>query len=158
MDKDGCFFIGERKGRSFARIDGFKVKPSEIEKPIEENKNVKRARIVGYYDERMKGVMPMCHLVLENEDLTEEEQIKIVEDIVYNNIIANPNMNSRQIPSKFKIRKEMPLNKGNKIDDIALREESLQGDEINVIVNETNVAVDSIEIYKGEKAKVRKLV
>ena len=158
MDKDGCFFIGERKGRSFARIDGFKVKPSEIEKPIEENKNVKRARIVGYYDERMKGVMPMCHLVLENEDLTEEEQIKIVEDIVNNNIIANPNMNSRQIPSKFKIRKEMPLNKGNKIDDIALREESLQGDEINVIVNETNVAVDSIEIYKGEKAKVRKLV
>lgn len=158
MDKDGCFYIGERKGRSFARIDGFKVKPSEIEKPIEENENVKRARIVGYYDERMKGTMPMCHLVLKNNNLTEEEQIKIVEDIVLKNIIGNPNMNSRQIPSKFKIRTEMPLNKGNKIDDISLREEQLTGEEINVIVNETNVAVDSIEIFKNEKAKVRKLV
>ena len=52
----------------------------------------------------------------------------------------------------------MPLNKGNKIDDISLREEQLTGEEINVIVNETNVAVDSIEIFKNEKAKVRKLV
>lgn len=158
MDKDGCFFIGERKGRSFARVDGFKVKPSEIEKPIEENPNVKRARIVGYYDERMKGTMIICHLVLENENLTEEDELKIVEEIVLKNIIGNPNMSSRQIPAKFKIRKSMPLNKGNKVDDIALREEELTGDEINVIVNETNVEVSSIDIYKGKKGKVRKLV
>lgn len=159
MDKDGCFFIEERKGRSFARVDGFKVKPSEIEPPIEENELVKRARIVGYYDERNRGIMPMCHLVLEKENLTDEEQVQIVEDIVYNNIIGNPNMNSRQIPAKFKIRESMPLNKGNKIDDIALRAEELTGDEINVVVNETNVAVDSIEIFKGDKVKkVRKLV
>ena len=46
----------------------------------------------------MKGTMPMCHLVLKNNNLTEEEQIKIVEDIVLKNIIGNPNMNSRQIP------------------------------------------------------------
>ena len=156
MDKDGCFFIDERKGRSFARIDGFKVKPSEIEKPIEENEMVKHARIVGYYDERIKGTMPICHLVLEKDNLTEEEQIKLVEDIVYKNIISNPTMNSRQIPSKFKIRKEMPLNKGNKIDDIALREEDVT-DTINVDVDETNVAVGNIEIYKNKKGKVRSL-
>ena len=157
MDRDGCFFIGERKGRSFARVDGFKVKPSEIEKPIEENPHVKRARIVGYYDERIKGIMPMCHLVLEDENLTEEEQIKIVEEIVYQNIIGNPNMNSRQIPSKFKIRDKMPLNKGNKVDDIALKKEGVTGDEINVDVIETNVAVSGIEIYKNKKGKVRKI-
>lgn len=147
MDKDGCFFIDERKGRSFARVDGFKIKPSEIEKPIEENAMVKRARIVGYYDKKIKGTMPICHLVLKNNNLTEEEQIKLVKDIVYNNIIANPTMNSRQIPSKFKIRKEMPLNKGNKIDDIALRQEATL-DTINVDINETNVAVGNIDIYK----------
>ena len=126
------------------------------EKPIEENEMVKHARIVGYYDERIKGTMPICHLVLEKDNLTEEEQIKLVEDIVYKNIISNPTMNSRQIPSKFKIRKEMPLNKGNKIDDIALREEDVT-DTINVDVDETNVAVGNIEIYKNKKGKVRSL-
>ena len=156
MDRDGCFFIDERKGRSFARVDGFKVKPSEIEKEIEKNDMVKRARIVGYFDERIKGVMPICHLVLEKNDFSDEDEIKLVENIVYNNIISNPMMNSRQIPSKFKIREEMPLNKGNKIDDIFLREESTE-DTINVDVNETNVAVGSIEIYRNKKGKVRSL-
>lgn len=157
MDRDGCFFIDERKGRSFARIDGFKIKPSEIEKPIEENENVKYARIVPYYDENIRGQMPMCHLVLEKNGLTEEEQIEIVKDIVYNNIIGNPNMNSRQIPSKFKIREELPLNKGNKVDFKALEAEGLTGDEINVVVNETNVAVESIEIFKDRKGIVRRI-
>lgn len=153
MDKDGCFFIDERKSRSFARIDGFKVKPSEIEKPIEDNPNVKYARIVPYFDEDIKGIMPICHIVLEENDLTEEEQIEVVEDIVYNNIIANPNMNSRQIPSKFKIRKSMPLNKGGKVDFKSLEKEELTGDEINVSIDETNVAINNIEIYKKKKGK-----
>ena len=155
MDRDGCFFINERKGRSFARIDGYKIKPSEIEKQIENNSNVKYARIVPYYDDTLRGVMPMCHLVLEDDSKTEEEQIKVVEDIVYNSIIGNPDMNSRQIPSKFKIRSAMPLNAGNKISDVALKNEGLTGDEISVIVNETNIAVDSIEIYKDKKGKTR---
>jgi len=149
MDRDGCFFIDERKGRSFARIDGFKIKPSEIEKPIENNPNVKRARIVDYYDEAVKGTMPMCHLVLERNNLTDEEQVKIVEDIVYNSIIANPEMNSRQIPSKFKIRGSLPLNAGSKVNDVALKAEKLTGDEINVVVDETNIAVEDIRIFKG---------
>ena len=157
MDKDGCFFIDERKGRSFARIDGFKIKPSEIEKPIEENENVRYARIVPYYDKDIRGQMPICHLVLEQNDLTEEEQIAIVEDIVYNNIIGNPNMNSRQIPSKFKIRESLPLNKGNKVDFKALENEELSGDEISVVVNDTNVAVESIEIFKDKKGIVRRI-
>ena len=157
MDKDGCFFIDERKGRSFARIDGFKIKPSEIEKPIEENENVKYARIVPYYDKNIRGQMPICHLVLENSNLSEEEQIAIIEEIVYNNIIGNPNMNSRQIPSKFKIRESLPLNKGNKVDFKALEAEELTGDEISVVVNETNVAVESIDIFKDKKGKIRKI-
>lgn len=157
MDKDGCFFIDERKGRSFARIDGYKIKPSEIEKPISENENVKYAKIVPYYDKDVRGQMPICHLVLEKSDLSEEEQIAIIEDIVYNNIIKNPDMNSRQIPSKFKIRDSFPLNKGSKVDFKALEKEELTGDEINVIVNETNVAVESIDIFKNKKGKVRKL-
>ena len=157
MDKDGCFFIDERKGRSFARIDGFKIKPSEIEKPIEENEHVRYARIVPYYDKNIRGQMPICHIVFEEGDYSSEDEIAIVEDIVYNNIIGNPDMNSRQIPSKFKIRKSLPLNKGNKVDFKALEAEELSGDEISVVVNDTNVAIDSIEIFRDKKGKVRKL-
>jgi len=93
--------------------------------------------------------MPMCHLVLERNNLTDEEQVKIVEDIVYNSIIANPEMNSRQIPSKFKIRGSLPLNAGSKVNDVALKAEKLTGDEINVVVDETNIAVEDIRIFKG---------
>lgn len=155
MDTDGCFFIDERKSRSFARIDGFKVKPSEIEKPIETNPNVKYARIVPYYDEDIKGIMPICHVVLEEDNLTDEEQVEAVKDIVYNTIIANSDMNSRQIPTKFKIRESMPLNKGGKVDFKALEKEELTGDEINVSIDETNVAISDIKIYKNKKNKSR---
>lgn len=114
MDRDGCFFLNERKGRSFARIDGFKIKPSEIEGPIEENEKVRYAKIVPYYDPEIKGQMPICHLVPEDGNLTDDDQVALVKEIVYENIIGNPDMSSRQIPSKFKIRKDLPLNKGNK--------------------------------------------
>ncbi len=60
-------------------------------------------------------------------------------------------MNSRQIPAKFKIRNSFPLNAASKINDVALRKEKLTGDEINVVVNETNIAVESISIYKDLK-------
>ena len=49
MDRDGCFFINERKGRSFARIDGYKIKPSEID----ENTKLE------YYREK---ILPDCNL------------------------------------------------------------------------------------------------
>lgn len=152
MDRDGCFYLEERKGRSFARIDGYKIKPSEIEGPIKENPNVKYAVIVPYYDEAKRGVMPMCHIVLV-DSFSKTDDVKIVEDIVYNNIINNPNMNSRQIPTLFKIRAAMPINKGGKVDFKTLEKEELTGDEINVVVDETNVEVENIEIFRNEENK-----
>ena len=151
MDKDGCFFIDERKGRSFARIDGFKVKPSEIEKVIETNPNVKYARIVPYFDEQIKGIMPICHVVLEEKELNEEEEIEVIKNIIYNTIIDHSDMNSRQIPSKFKIRENLPLNKGGKVDFKALEKEELTGDEINVLLDETNVSINDIKVFKNKK-------
>lgn len=155
MDRDGCFFIDERKGRSFARVDGYKIKPSEIEKSILENPYVKDAKVVPYYDERMKGTMPICHVVLKEEEYTPDDEIKIIEDIVYNSIIGNPTMSSRQIPAKFKVKAAMPLNKGNKVDIVSLTNEKLTGDEINVDVDETNVIVEGISIYRKPKGKIR---
>ena len=157
MDKDGVFYIQGRKDRSFARFDGYKVKPFEIEKVIEENPHVKHAVLVDYFEEKRRGIMPICHVVLEEENLTDEEQVEIVRDIVYKQIIENPTMSTRQIPSKFKIRDNMPLTKNSKTNFTQLKEEELDGTEINVDVNETNLAVADIQIYKN-KPDAKKLV
>ena len=156
MDRDGVFFHEARKDRSFTRFDGYKIKPREIEMVIERNPNVEYARLTDYFDDRQRGIMPMCHLVLKNE-VSDEEALEIVKDIVYNQIIASKDMSSRQIPAKFKIRKELPLTKNSKVDFNALRNESLTGEEINVDVSETNLSVSDIKIYKNNKLiKTRK--
>ena len=103
--------------------------------------------LVPYFDENQRGIMPICHLTLTRDDLTIQEQIKLVEEIVYKQIIANPDMASRQIPSKFRIRKSMPISKNGKGDFKALEAEGLTGNEICVDVKETNLAVDHIDIY-----------
>lgn len=157
MDRDGIFYHEARKDRSFTRFDGYKIKPYEIENIIEKNNNVKYAKLVEYFDDRQRGIMPMCHLVLKKENLSDEDEIKVVEDIVYNNIIGDPTMSSRQIPAKFKIRSDMPITKNGKVDFVTLRNEDLDGSEINVDVSETNLTVDHIEIYKGNK-KVKKKI
>ena len=155
MDRNGIFKHNDRKDRSFVRIDGYKVKPFEIERVIEKNKYVKEAKIVPYYDERKNGFMPMCHVVLK-EDYNYADRVEIVKNIVYKTIMDEPNMSSRQIPSKFKFRDSFPLSKNNKVDFIALNNEELNGNEICVDVEETNLNVGEIKIYKN-KEKVLKL-
>ena len=147
MDRDGIFYHHARKDRSFTRFDGYKIKPYEIEAVIEKNPMVREAMLVPYFDENQRGIMPICHLTLTRDDLTIQEQIKLVEEIVYKQIIANPDMASRQIPSKFRIRKSMPISKNGKGDFKALEAEGLTGNEICVDVKETNLAVDHIDIY-----------
>ena len=148
MNRDGIFSFDSRKDRSFTRFDGYKVKPYEIEKVIEENDKIKYCRIVQYYDDRKRGLMPIAHIVLNDEDiLSTEEETKLVEEIVYKQIIANPTMSSRQIPSKFRIRESLPLSKNSKVSFNELINEGLKGNEISVDVMETNLSVGNIEIY-----------
>lgn len=155
MDKNGIFKHNDRKDRSFVRIDGYKVKPFEIERVIEKNKYVSEVKIVPYYDERKNGYMPMCHIVLKDE-FNYADRLEVVKNIIYKTIMDEPNMSSRQIPSKFKFRDSFPLTKNNKIDFIALNNEKLDGNEICVDVEETNLNVGEIKIYKNQE-KVLKL-
>lgn len=150
MDRDGFFYHKDRKDRSFCRVDGYKVIPYKIEEPIESNQYVKYAKIVGYYDDNTKGLMPICHIVLKDE-YEDVDSIEVVRDIVYNTIISNPDMSSRQIPAKFKIRKSLPLTKNNKVDFRALTAEEFDGTEINVDIEENNLTVGEIKIYKNCK-------
>ena len=151
MDRNGNFYYKSRKDRSFVRFDGYKFKPHEVEKVIETNQYIKYAKIVGYYDSKKYGLMPICHVVL--EDNCTERDLDIVNDIVYNTLLSNQEITSRQIPSKFKIREELPLTKNNKVDFKELEKETLDDNSnvINVDVEENLQEVGSIKIFKDCK-------
>ncbi len=152
MREDGVFFFENRKDRSFTRFDGYKIKPSEIEKEIELCPNVISCIIVPYLDTNKHGLMPIAHIVSNNDDeFSQVQSIEMIREIVDKYIVANPNMSSRQIPSKFKIRKSIPLTKNSKIDFNRLISEGIVGNEINVDVDETNLSVGNIEIYVSNK-------
>ena len=155
MDEDGIFYFEARKDRSFTRFDGYKVKPAEIEREIEKNPRVKYCNLVYYYDEAKRGLMPLAHIVLEDsiKIFNVDQYVEIVEDIVNSQIIGNSDMSSRQIPSKFRFRESMPLTKNGKINFNALIYEGLDGTEINVDVEETNMSVGSIRVYSNEVVK-----
>lgn len=155
MDEDGVFFHQARKDRSFARFDGYKYKPYEVENVIEQSPLVKYVMVVDYFDDNKRGIMPICHIVL-NDDYKGVDDIEVVREIVYNQIISNPEMSSRQIPSKFKIREIMPVSKNGKTDFNALKREELDGTEINVDISETNLTVDDIKIYKNKSKQLIK--
>ncbi len=155
MDRDGLFYHLERKDRSFVRFDGFKYKPHEIEPVLESHPDVEYARVVEYYDDRYKGFMPICHLLLNKQYDTDDDYVRLVEEIVYKYIIDNPNMSSRHIPTKFKIRQSMPFTKNSKINFNALKNEELDGDEINVDIEESNLTVGNINIYKNKQKTLK---
>lgn len=159
MDEDGIFYFEARKDRSFTRFDGYKVKPAEIEKEVEKNNIVKYCRIVYYFDEGMRGLMPIAHIVLEDDVkvFNNEEYEEIVRDIINNQFIGNSDMSSRQIPSRFKFRSSLPLTKNSKVSFNALIEEGIDGTEICVEVQETNMSVGAIKVYSNrDEMKLKK--
>lgn len=145
MDKDGIFYHEARKDNVFTRFDGYKINPYGIEKAIEENNNVLSCNIVAYYDKEKGGNMPIAHLVLK-EELNNEELYQLIHDIVYKQIMSNADLNSRIIPSLFKIRKELPSTKNGKVAFRVLEKEVLDGSEIKVSIQETSSSVGKIKI------------
>ena len=155
MDRNGIFYFHSRKDRSFPRFDGYKVKPYEIEKVIEESPLVKYCRIVPYYDEAMRGIMPKAHIVL--EDGIDLDMKEVTEEIIRKQILENPNMSSRQIPRKVKYRDNLPMTKNSKTDFNALIKEGLDGTEVSVNVEETNISVGKIDIIVPRQGKQKVL-
>ncbi len=157
MREDGVFFFQARKDRSFTRFDGYKVKPAEIEKEIEKNPNVDICRVTYYYDEEKKGLMPIAHIVLSDSAIqSSEEYVRIAEEIIQEQIIANQDMSSRQIPSRIKFRSSIPLTKNSKFDINALVSEGLDGTEVVVNVEETNLFVGKITVLPPQqKSKIK---
>jgi long-chain acyl-CoA synthetase len=155
MDKNGNMKFATRLDRTFPRFDGYKYKPYVIEKVLLSNPNVSECVIVEYEDQSKKGNMPIAHIVLKNNDLSLDEQYEIIKEIVYDNLLNNPEISTRQIPSKIKIREFLPLTPNSKINYQELKREEIDGSEFDVILDETNMAVSSVTV---NKPTIKKLV
>ena len=155
MNQDGIFFFEERKDRGFTRYDGYKVRPADIEKSICRNPYVKDCKIVSYYDSYNRGLMPIAHVILEDDVrvYSESDLVDITRNIIEEQIIGNNKMTSRQIPTRFKFRVEFPLTKNGKVSFKDLTAEPLDGTEIIVDIEETNLAVGNIKVYSPAKQK-----
>lgn len=158
MDRNGVMTFLSRSDRSFTRFDGFKVKPYEIENLLKTDSNIKYCVISQYNDEEKIGNMPMASIVLEdNIELTDEEKVAYVEKIIQELFINNPAVSSRQIPSKFRFRDSMPFSSNGKVNYNALINEGLNGEEISVILEETNISIGDIKIVGPSKGKKKSL-
>lgn len=154
MNKDGVMTFLSRSDRSFTRFDGFKVKPYELEKLIKEFEGIKYCVITPYFDEKLLGNMIMANIVLEDgNELSNDEKVAFTERLINECFVKNPNVQTRQIPSKIKFKDSMPLTVNSKINYNALAKEGVTGEEISVILEESTISVGDIKIVGPEKNK-----
>ena len=150
MNTDGKIKFVDRESRMFTRYDGYKIYPSNLENIIKNNNIVENCCVVPYYDEKNFGYMPIAHITFkDNIDTIDEE--KYIKKIVDENFIKNKDVSTRDIPSKFKIRSEIPLTKNSKMNYNMLINEKLTGNEVNVKINENNLSVSDIKNFKNIK-------
>lgn len=148
MNREGKMKFLSRKDRGFTRFDGYKIKPFEIENIIKRNKKVNYCVITAYTDISKHGNMPIAHIVLkEPTGLTRNQQVEIVEEIINSQFVLNPNVSARQIPTKFRFRKSLPFTVNGKIDFNLIAKEGLEGNEVSVEFEETNISVGKITVH-----------
>ena len=154
MDRNGKLKFLSRIDRSFTRYDGFKVKPYEIEGVLKQDERIKSCIISPYLDSEKYGFMIKATIVLEDGvELSTSEQVDFVRELVEKYFIKNPDVSSRQLPSKFVIKDELPQTKNGKVDFNSLAQEELTGDEITVVLEETNLSVGNIQIIPPQKSQ-----
>ena len=83
-------------------------------------------------------------------ELDTEGKVALVQQIVNEGFIENPDLSSRQIPAKFAFLPELPMTPGGKLDGPALNKMPLTGDEITVFLDETNISLKGVRVIPPE--------
>ena len=158
MDRDGIMNFLSRSDRSFTRYDGFKIKPHVIENLLKQDENIKYCVISPIYDEQRFGNIVMATIVLEdNVELSDDEKLIFVQNIINKYFIQNSEVSSRQIPYKIRFRNSLIYSSNSKNDYLALSKEGLNGDEFTIEIEETNISVDSLKVLPPKKGYQRKI-
>lgn len=147
MDRNGVMTFLSRSDRSITRFDGYKIKPYEVENIIKAYPNIQYCIISPLYDGEKFGNVSIADIVLQNGAIPErKEQVAFVEELVQKVFTDNESVSTRQIPAWFRFRESLPLTANSKVNYNALAKEPLQGNEVAVIVEETNISVEKITV------------
>lgn len=145
MDKNGIMTFLSRSDRSFTRFDGYKIKPHEVENIVKGYPTVQYCIISPVYDNEKFGNVAIADIVLlDNIVPSREEQVKAVKKLIQAQFINNADVSARQIPAWFRFRENLPLTVNSKVNYNALAQEALNGNEVAVHIEETNISVDKI--------------
>ena len=145
MDKNGVITFLSRGDRSITRFDGYKIKPHEVENIIKGYPDIQYCVISPVYDKTKFGNVAIADVVLQDNTIPDrDEQVKIVKKLIQTQFINNADVSARQIPVWFRFRESLPLTINSKINYNALAQEPLNGDEVAVWIEETNISVDKI--------------
>ena len=157
-DEKGNYYFLARESGMISRHEGYKVIPSKLENCISENPFVKSCMVSYYYDETKYGNMPFIHLVL-NKEYSDTEIDTIIRDIIDNYILKNKDLCFRDIPSRWAIKDQLFITSGLKKDYMRMHNEGLNGNEIKVTTDETNIGLNGyiIEFPQKQKETIKKL-
>ena len=124
---------------------------------LKQDSRIKYCVVSPYFDEEKMGNMSMATIVLNSkEELSDSEKCEFVNEILNKYFIKNSNVSSRQIPTMFKFKDELPQTKMAKIDYNAIINEGITGDEVEVVLEETNISIGDIQILQKKKKKMIK--
>ena len=147
MDRNGVMTFLARSDRSITRFDGYKIKPHEVESIIKGYPSVQYCILSPIYDKEKFGNVAIADIVLQSHCIpSREEQVKLVDKLIHSQFINNPEVSARQIPAWFRFRESLPMTVNSKVNYNALANEPLNGSEVAVCIEETNISVGKISV------------
>ena len=146
----------ERKDRTFARFDGHKIVPFDIESKFTRDPLIKQCIVVPYDDDIINGKMPIAYLVPER-DLTSNEKNELISKII-DSLVESEDTNNRDIPRKIVFLSKMPLNAMSKNDFRALSQRKIDGSEYTIDIEETNLSSGNVRIIPPTVDKTQKIL
>lgn len=158
MDKNGVLYFLTRSDRTFTRFDGFKVKPYEIENEIKKLPIIEDCIITPFEDVEKYGKMIKADIIINKEICNNCDEEQIIKDILEQAFINNPNVSSRQIPTKFRICNAFPVTINCKVDYKSLEKESVENYPFSILFDESSVNVGDIQIIKQNNKKLSKKI
>lgn len=156
--KNGITTYVERIDRMFPRYDAYNVYPMQIENLLKSYEEVKNCVIVPIFDKEKNGYVPKVYIQLSSEVDNKEDFIdKIIkESFIDNTKNDNYKANFRDIPRCWVFVDDIPKNTMGKEDYHKLKNNNIDGEKYNVVIEEDNIGVKNIEIKK-QTEKVLKL-
>lgn len=158
QNENGEFFFDGRVSGMICRYDGYKIFPNAFEDCLMSSEYIEDAMVSEYYEEEKYGMMPITYIKL-NRDYSEAETISIIQMLIDNNILNHKEFCYKDIPRKWRVVSDFPLNSSLKKDYKQMRENPLNGEEYTVICDENNVSLNGYEIIcpKSNKKLIKKL-